>query len=149
MPRITIPLIALVVSITLATTVYLMAAETPAPAPAPAPPAGTSTAIGVDALMADPKAHAGKVAITGVVARVFPKTGSFVLIDAKEYAACGSLTCAEVTLPIQTPIESFTGELPQPKDTVVVFGEVTPLEKGLTLTVVSVKKGDTVLRQRK
>ena len=135
------------ITLTLATTLGVSGAESPAPAPTAS--ADTSTAVSVDALMADPKAHAGKVAITGVVSRVFPKTGSFVLIDATEYAACGSLTCAAVSLPIQTPTDSFTGDLPQPKDTVVVFGEVTALEKGLTLTVVSVKKGDTVLRQRK
>lgn len=147
MNRFAIPLIAITLATALSATVYVLAADTPAPATTPS--AGTSTAIGVDALVANPKAHAGKIMITGVVARVFPKTGNFVLIDSKEYAACGSLTCAEVSLPIQTPIESFTGELPQLKDTVVVFAEVTPLEKGLTVTVVSVKKGDTVLRQRK
>ena len=133
------------IALTFTTMIGLSGAEFPAPAPS----SETFTAVSVEALMADPKAHAGKVAISGVVSRVFPKTGSFVLIDATEYAACGSLTCAEVTLPIQTPTDSFTGELPQPKDTVVVFGEVTALEKGLTLTVVSVKKGDTVVRQRK
>lgn len=136
MPRFTNSLLVL----TLATMISLTAADIPAPA---------STVIGVDALVANPKAHAGKVEITGVVARVFPKTSSFVLIDAKEYAACGSLTCAEVTLPIQTPTGSFTGDLPQVKDTVVVIGEVTPLEKGLNVSVVSVKRGETVLRQRK
>lgn len=140
----------------LASPMVVSAADAPPPTPAPATatataaaPASAPKAVTVDALVANPKAYAGTVAITGVVARVFPKTGSFVLIDSQEYAACNSVTCAQATLPIQTPTESFTGDLPQVKDTVVVTGEVTALDKGLQLTVTSVKQGDKVLRQRK
>jgi len=149
MSRITnLPLALLV----LATISVVSAADTPAPAPTTTTVADTTAApkpVGVDAVVANPKAHSGPIAITGVVSRVFPKTGSFVLIDAEEYAACGELSCCPVTLPIQTPTEEFTGELPQLKDTVVVLGEVTALKKGLKVTVTSVKKGDTIIRQRK
>jgi len=149
MSRITnLPLALLV----LATISVVSAADTPAPAPTTTTVADTTAApkpVGVDAVVANPKAHSGPISITGVVSRVFPKTGGFVLIDAQEYAACGELNCCPVTLPIQTPNQEFTGELPQLKDTVVVFGEVTALEKGLKVTVTSVKKGETTLRQRK
>lgn len=117
-----------------------------------APPAsGTQIGkpVGVDAVVADPKAHAGPVTITGVVSQVFPKTGNFVLIDTAEYAACGDLTCAAVTLPVPTPNDEFTGELPAAADTVIVTGEVTPLDKGFKLTVSSVTRNNAVLRQRK
>lgn len=127
--------------------VFLTAADAAAPAATPA--VQGSKAGGVDAVVADPKAYAGPVTITGVVSRVFPKTGSFVLIDSQEYAACGDLNCAAVTLPVQTPNGEFTGELPQLADTVVITGEVVPLDKGLKLTVTEVKKGETVIRQRK
>lgn len=134
------------------TPVALMAADSrpsPAPATAPADAKAAPAAIGVNTLVADPKKNAGVISVTGVVARVFPKTGAFTLIDTQEFAECNDVNCAEVTLPIQTPDANFTGDLPAVKDTVIVTGTLTPKDKGFTLEVTSVTKNGAPLRTPK
>ena len=127
------------------------AAKPPSIAPgAPAATLPTPNKVGVDAVAKDPKGHAGLVAIEGVVGKVFQGRGAFTLIDVAEYEQCGTVDCAEYTVPVQVPKEEFEGELPKSEETVVAVGDVQPTEKGYRFVVQEVqRKGTRILRRTK
>lgn len=95
--------------------------------------------VGVDAALEDVKAHAGPVAIEGVVSTVFTERRAFTLIDRKEFSSCGVTTCAENSVPVRVPEYEFQGALPQERDTVLVIGELEPQGKGFRLQVQEVR----------
>ena len=133
------------------------AEEVAAPAKAPSTVPGATGAslpgarrVGVDAVAKDPKAHAGLVAIEGVVGQVFKSRGSFTMIDVAEFEQCGTVDCAEYSVPVQVPKEEFEGELPKSEETVVAIGDVQPLEKGYRFVVQEVQRKDKrILRRTK
>lgn len=104
--------------------------------------------VGVDAVAKDPKKHAGRVAIEGVVAKVFAARGAFSLIDVTEFAACGTTDCAEYSVPVLVPKDEFQGDLPKEKETVLAIGEVQPNEKGYAFVVQEVRRKDATVLSR-
>lgn len=120
------------------------AAETPAWGGLPA----DLKVVGVDAVAKDPKWHAGKVAVAGVVSKVFAERGAFNLIDTAEFAACGTTTCAEYTVPVLVPKDEFRGELPREKQTVLAVGEVRPNGKGYSFVIQEVRGAGGVILAR-
>lgn len=110
--------------------------------------AGEAKIIGVDAVAKSPKAHAGRVAIEGVVAQVMAAQGAFTIIDTTEFAACGRTDCAEYSVPVLVPKSEFKGDLPKHKETVVAIGEVQPLEKGFRFVVQEVRRKDAAILSR-
>lgn len=104
--------------------------------------------VGVDAVAKDPKGHAGRVAVEGVVSKVFADRGAFNLIDPAEFAACGKTTCAEYTVPVLVPTDEFRGDLPKEKDIVLAIGEVRPNGKGYTFVIQEVRGAGGVLLAR-
>lgn len=104
--------------------------------------------VGVDAVAKDPKKHAGRVAIEGVVAKVFTVRGAFNLIDVTEFAACGTTDCAEYSVPVLVPKDEFQGDLPKEKETVLVIGDVQPNEKGYLFVVQEVRRKDATILSR-
>lgn len=104
--------------------------------------------VGVDAVAKDPKKHAGRVAVEGVVAKVFAARGAFNLIDVTEFAACGRTDCAEYTVPVLVSKDEFQGDLPKEKETVLVIGDVQPNEIGYQFVVQEVRRRDSTLLSR-
>lgn len=113
---------------------------------ASAPPAIET--VGVDAVAKDPTAHGGPIAIEGVVGQVVQSRGAFTIIDVAEFKMCGVTTCARYSVPVMVSPEEFEGTLPENKQTVVVIGELEPLEAGYRLLVDEVRRGSTVILRR-
>lgn len=111
-------------------------------------PKPAAKVYGVEAVVKDPAAHAGPIAVEGVVAKVIASRGTFTIIDVREFASCGVTTCAEFTVPISVPQAEYRGTLPKEKDQVVAFGELVPLDKGFRFTVGEVKQGDKAILTR-
>lgn len=108
---------------------------------------GTKT-VAVDAVAKDPNAHAGPIAIEGIVAKVLADRGAILLIDKAEFAACGTTDCAEYAVPLMVPKDQFEGELPKVKETVIAVGDLQPAEKGYSFLVQEVKReGKSIMRR--
>lgn len=116
---------------------------------AASPGAPDVRSVGVDAVAKDPKAHAGRVGIDGVVAQVFAERGAFTMIDTAEFEECGETGCAEYVLPVEVPTSAFTGELPKSGETVLVIGTVEPNEKGYRFLVEEVRRDGKPLVRKK
>lgn len=104
--------------------------------------------LGVDEVVKDPAKHQGRIVVEGVVAKVMGARRTFTLIDAKEFAACGVTTCAEYSLPVIVPESDYRGALPKEKETLVLTGELTTLDKGFRFDVSEVKKAEKVVISR-
>lgn len=92
----------------------------------------------VDELASNPAVHLGRVSVIGVVGTVNPGKG-FVLVDRKEFNACG-LSC--LTEPGTNKLAFiWTGISPQVKQTVRVDGMLEKTAKGFSL------KAEKVTRQ--
>lgn len=65
------------------------------------------------------------VNLKGVVSFVYPESQTLVIIDNKEFASCGVVTCAINQIPV-----SYTGTLPKVKDYVQVSGIVSSDSSG-------------------
>lgn len=96
-----------------------------------------SDVIGVDALMASPQKHKGKIKVEGAVAKVMPEKKLIVLLDRKEWEECGeeSLSCAKYKLPVQ-----YSGAAPSMKDEVVFEGEIKKPDGRFLFVASSLKK---------
>jgi len=97
----------------------------------PAPAMGSrpeTAALDVNSVAADPGAYHGAIKVRGVVAEVSPGQASFVLIDIREYKACGVVTCASKFVPVHYP-----GPLPQVKEELAVLGEMASTPQGYVL----------------
>lgn len=66
--------------------------------------------------------------LKGVVSFVYPESHALVLIDNKEYANCGVVTCAIIQIPV-----SFDGQMPAVKDFVIVQGMLSQTSNGKLL----------------
>jgi len=82
----------------------------------------------VRSFAADSSGYEGSLQVRGVVSRVFPSRSAFLMIDYREYQACGTITCAAVVMPV-----THDGDMPRPMEAVVATGEVVSTATGLAL----------------
>ncbi len=114
---------------------------------------GPASSLAVNAVMADPAAYSGQIAIEGVVQDVDPASGSLAVIDTTEYATCGLTPCNTAgILRLAVPTSgqapngaTYTGTMPALEDVVVVVGEFKTAEQGLYLDVARIEKGGSPL----
>lgn len=115
---------------------------------------GGSQTLAVNAVMADPAAYSGQIAVRGVVQKVDTKNSSVTLIDETEYATCGLTPCNSaglllLPLPIGAGAPSggpaYQGELPALEDVVVVTGEIKSGANGKYFDVERVERNGSVL----
>lgn len=90
------------------------------------PKASPAAAVQVDDLAESPDKFKGEINLKAAVARVSKGKGLFSVIDAREFEACGEVTCAKHYLPVK-----FAGELPKTETVIFITGEVVKTEKGL------------------
>lgn len=118
----------------------------------------TPNTLAVNAVMADPSAYSGRIAIKGVVQNVDAKTSSITLIDETEYATCGLTPCNTAgLLPLSLPIgasaqagaPTYEGTLPVLKDVVVVVGEIKSTANGPYFDIERLERNGSVLVSRK
>jgi hypothetical protein len=88
--------------------------------------AGTVT---VNELAAKPGEYLGSVQLVGVVAAVSEGQG-FVLVDPREYAACG-LSCLTEAVTAKIPVR-WGGDAPKLEQTLRVAGTLSRTDKGLS-----------------
>ena len=86
----------------------------------------TNAAVNVDDLMREPEKYHGIILVKGVVAGIFHDEQTITLIDIREYANCGVVTCSSLMLPV-----SWKGIMPKPEETVQITGEIKELNKKL------------------
>lgn len=86
---------------------------------------------------ANPSAHVGQLALTGVVGIVTPEKG-FVLVDIKEYQEEG-FGCLTTDEPTKISVQ-WAGAAPKVKDTVRVDGKLVKEEKGYAFIAEKVAK---------
>src|SRR6516162_10232922 len=89
----------------------------------------------VDDLASDPVAHLGEVAVVGVVAAVKAGQG-FVIIDKREYAACG-LSCFNEPGTRKIPVR-WDGDPPKLQQTVRITGVLEKSDRGLVFSAKNV-----------
>ena len=92
-------------------------------------PQTTTGAVTVNDPGGKPGEHLGPVQLVGVVAAVSEGKG-FVLVDKREYAACG-LSCLAETGTKKIPVR-WRGDAPKLEQTVRVAGILSRSEKGLS-----------------
>ena len=92
-------------------------------------PQTTTGAVTVNDLAAKPGEHLGPVQVVGVVAAVSEGKG-FVLVDPREYAACG-LSCVAETGTAKIPVR-WGGDAPKLEQTLRVAGTLSRTDKGLS-----------------
>lgn len=110
----------------------------------------TSDSVGVNAVMTDPTAYSGTIAIQGVVQKVDPATSSITVIDEGEYATCGLTPCNSAgLLPLSMPMAQYEGELPALEDVVVVVGEIKSMAQGSYFDVERLERNGSVLVSKK
>lgn len=112
--------------------------------------AAPSEAVGVNAVMTDPTAYAGTIAIKGVVQQVDSATSTVTMIDEGEYATCGLTPCNSAgLLPLSLPVAQYEGELPALEDAVVVVGEMKSSAQGPYFDVERLERNGSILVSRK
>lgn len=92
-------------------------------------PQTTTGAVTVNDLAAKPGEHLGPVQVVGVVAAVSEGKG-FVLVDPREYAACG-LSCVAENGTAKIPVR-WGGDAPKLEQTLRVAGTLSRTDKGLS-----------------
>ena len=92
-------------------------------------PQTTTGAVTVDDLAAKPGEHLGPVQLVGVVAAVSEGKG-FVLVDPREYSACG-LSCVAEAGTAKIPVR-WGGDAPKLEQTLRVAGTLSRTDKGLS-----------------
>lgn len=119
---------------------------------------GAPDALGVNAVMADPSAYTGQIAIRGVVQNVDAKGSSVTVIDETEYSTCGLTPCNSAgLLPLSLPLGDsaaegapvYEGTLPALEDVVVVVGEIKSTANGSYFDVERIERDGSVLVSRK
>lgn len=93
----------------------------------PETPDQTGT-LDVNSVAADPGAYKGDIRVRGVVADASPAESTFVLIDIREYKACGVVNCASTFVPVR-----YAGTPPKVKEELLVTGEMVSSSKGYVL----------------
>ncbi len=99
------------------------------------PAASRQAILGVDEFMKNVDRYRGKVSLEGVVSAVAPEQQAISLIDANEFRACGTTTCAQLTLPVQ-----WRGPMPAVSDLVSVEGEAREVKGKLRFVADKVEK---------
>ena len=94
----------------------------------------TGAPLGVDDLMRNVDQHRGPVSVAGVVSGASTTEQMLVLIDAKEFADCGTTTCATLALPVR-----WTGAMPQLSQSVQVEGQVQEVAGKLLFVAADVR----------
>jgi hypothetical protein len=84
--------------------------------------------LGVDQLMRDVDRYRGIILVEGIVSTVSPEAEMLALIDSKEYAKCGVVTCSTLSLPVH-----WKGSMPAVSKSVRIKGEVKEQEGKLVL----------------
>ncbi len=106
--------------------------------------------VGVNAVMTDPGAYTGQIAITGVVQQVDKPSATITMIDKTEYETCGLTPCGSAgLLPIYLPAAQYDGSLPALKDQVVVIGEIKTTPQGAYFDVERLERNGSVLVSKK
>lgn len=96
--------------------------------------------VTVNALAANPSPHLGKpVALVGVVGVITPGQG-FVMVDHREYKACG-LSCLREKETKKIPVR-WNGAAPNVEDSVRVNGVLSKSAEGLAFTAQNWVKDD-------
>lgn len=80
----------------------------------------------VSEIAKDPKAHAGRVAVRGVVSKVFADRRAFTVANIVEGASCCATGCGNDSVPVRVPTEEYEGDLPAEFEHVILVGEVVP-----------------------
>lgn len=112
--------------------------------------AESPNAVGVNAVMTDPAAYSGTIAIKGVVQKVDAATSSITMIDEGEYATCGLTPCNSAgLLPLSMPAAQYDGELPALEDVVIAVGEIKSTPQGSYFDVERVERNGSVLVSKK
>lgn len=118
----------------------------------------TPDALEVNAVMADPMAYTGTIAVRGIVQNIDPGASAVTLIDETEYETCGLSPCGSagllsLTVPFSgTPSPGgslYDGALPTLEDRVVVVGEIKSGGQGLYFDVERIERGSSTLLARK
>jgi hypothetical protein len=89
----------------------------------------------VNDLASDPVAHLGEVAVVGVVAAVKAGQG-FIIVDKREYAACG-LSCFNEPGTRKIPVR-WDGTPPKLQQTVRIAGVLEKSDRGLVFSAKNV-----------
>ncbi len=85
--------------------------------------------VDVEGFAKNPYSYLGKeIQLKGVVSFVYPESQMIVLIDNKEYASCGVVTCAINQIPV-----AYSGSMPNVKDFVIATGKVSQSNDGKLL----------------
>ena len=82
-------------------------------------PSHPPAALGVNALMKQPQRHQGRVQVEGVVSATSAKQQTLALIDTAEFQKCGTVECAELSLPVR-----WTGPMPVVAKAVRINGQI-------------------------
>jgi hypothetical protein len=93
--------------------------------------------LGVDQLMRAVDDHRGPVLVEGAVSAVVPAEQAIALIDVSEFAQCGVVTCAALTLPVH-----WEGPMPSVRDVVHLTGEVKESSGKLVFFASTLEKVD-------
>jgi hypothetical protein len=96
----------------------------------------TGAILGVNDLATKPTEHLGQVRLVGVVAAVSQGSG-FVLVDKREYAACG-ISCISEPGTKKIPVR-WSGGPPKLEQTVRVDGTLQQTDKGLSLVAKEIR----------
>jgi hypothetical protein len=89
---------------------------------------GPAGALDVNSVASDPSAYKGSIQVRGAVANVYPADSVFLLIDIREYKACGVVTCASKSVPVH-----YAGTPPKVEEELLVTGEMVSSPKGYVL----------------
>ena len=81
--------------------------------------------LDVDMVYADPFAYQGEIKVRGAVASLEPEKNRFLVIDYREYVACGSVAC-----PAKWITVSASGKLPESGKVVEIKGSIEKDESG-------------------
>ncbi len=91
------------------------------------------------------KSLPGLVAIEGRVSESVAERNAFILVDCSNKAGCQDTCCPQATVPVRLAADSYTGELPQVGESVIVIGDLTVTETGYQLDVIEARRGSKTL----
>ena len=114
-------------------------------------------AVGVNAIMTDPTAFTGDIAVKGVVQNLDPTSSTISIIDEVEYASCGLTPCGSAgIMPLFVPLSAeaasggatYSGSWPELEDVVVVVGEIKSSQTGMYFDVKRVERAGSSLLKK-
>lgn len=117
-----------------------------------------ASAIGVNALAADPLAFKGEITVKAIVQQVNAEAGYIQVIDVDEYASCGLTPCNSAgIIPLFLPTQGaptsagslYDGQLPALEDEVLVVGEIKGEGSNLVFDVSRIIRGSSTLIEKR